>query len=61
MITVTIIKDAMQKFSMADMRELADKSGVPFRTLYKIKRGDTKDPRGSTLDRLAAVLLRRSY
>lgn len=56
MTTANLLFNALQGLSMKQQRQLAKLSGVPFRTLYKIKRGFTTDPRVSTSDRLLAVL-----
>ncbi|WP_146177531.1 hypothetical protein [Glaciimonas sp. PCH181] len=37
--------------------EIAEKSGVPEKTIYKIAYRETKDPRSSTLDALHAYFV----
>jgi predicted transcriptional regulator len=38
------------------LQRLSDLSGVPFGTLWKIRSGDTEDPRIETVRRIAAHL-----
>jgi predicted transcriptional regulator len=56
MSTAQILFDALQGLSIKQQRRISDLSGVPWRTLYKIKRGFTADPKSTTCDRLLAVL-----
>jgi predicted transcriptional regulator len=54
--TITIIQEAIKDYTLAELQALADISGVPFRTLYKIKRKQTNDPKTSTSDALMFAL-----
>lgn len=42
--TVAAIREALDPLTIAQLTALAETSGVPFTTLYKIKLGDTKNP-----------------
>lgn len=56
MMTVSAVKIALVGLSGAQIEALAAKSKVPAPTIYKIRSGETADPRGSTLEALSAVL-----
>ena len=56
MSTAQILFSALQGLNIKQQKRVAELSGVPWRTLYKIKRGFTADPKSSTVDRLLAVL-----
>lgn len=56
MMTVSAVKTALVGLSGAQIEALAAKSKVPAPTIYKIRSGETADPRGSTLEALSAVL-----
>lgn len=47
--TAADVRQLMGKLSHAGMRGLAQRSGVPFTTLWKIRTGETKDPRLETV------------
>ena len=38
------VRDALKPLTLAQLEALASASGVPFTTLYKIKRGETENP-----------------
>lgn len=38
------VRDVLKPLSMEQLERLADLSGVPSTTIYKIKRGETKNP-----------------
>jgi transcriptional regulator with XRE-family HTH domain len=43
------IREALQHLTLKQIDELAAESGVPATTIYKIKRGETKNPGIETL------------
>lgn len=53
---MTAILERIENFSMADMHQLSDISGVPFHTIYKIKRGETTDPGVKTAEAIYKAL-----
>jgi 2-hydroxychromene-2-carboxylate isomerase len=57
MSSILQIQEAIKDYRLADLKRLSDLSGVPFRTLYKIKRRQTNDPLTSTTDALYRALL----
>lgn len=54
--SIDSLRAAMAPLTQKGLEELAAKSGVPFTTLYKIKRGETRDPGLETVRRFAAHL-----
>lgn len=56
MSSIKYIQEAIKGYRLADIQRLSDLSGVPFRTLYKIKRCQTNDPKSSTVDALMTAL-----
>ena len=42
----------VQRMTEPDLREIAEATGVPYRTLAKIRYGATQDPRVSTIEAL---------
>lgn len=46
------LQQSLAPMTMRELAELAQASGVPFTTLYKIKLGETLDPKLSTLTKL---------
>jgi predicted transcriptional regulator len=56
MTTAKILHEALQGLNIKQQKRISELSGVPWRTLYKIKRGFTTDPKSSTVDRLLSVL-----
>lgn len=56
MMTVSAVKTALSGLSGAQIDALADAAKVPAPTIYKIRSGETADPRGSTLEALSIVL-----
>jgi hypothetical protein len=42
--TTQQVREKLAALSRTDLQALAKRSGVPFHTLLKIKRGDTKNP-----------------
>ena len=53
-----LIRKRLQDVPISDLPELADKCGVPFGTLHKIKYGKTKNPRFETVKMLRDYFLR---
>lgn len=53
MMTTSAVKTALQPLSGKEIDRLATASGVPVPTIYKIKSGETPDPRGSTIESLS--------
>ena len=49
---LTTIQTHLAACNHADMHRLSQDSGVPFHTIYKIKRGETKDPSVTTAQSL---------
>lgn len=47
--TASAVRERLQRLSHAAARKLAASSGVPFTTLWKIRTGDTADPRLETV------------
>ena len=56
MTTAQLLFQALQGLNIKQQKRISELSGVPWRTLYKIKRGFTDDPKSSTVDKLMAVL-----
>lgn len=52
------IRAALSGLTMRQMDELAGLSGVPATTIYKIKRGETKDPGINTCQKIVEALPR---
>jgi len=50
---LSFVRGELQKVALKDLEDLADKCGVPFGTLQKIKYGTTDDPRFNTVKLLA--------
>lgn len=48
------------ELSESDMRKLADASGVPAATIFKIKYGQTPNPRVRTVEKLYSHLIERA-
>jgi len=48
-----LIKERLSGIAISDLKDLGEKSGVPFGTLFKIKYDTTKNPRFDTVKRLA--------
>ena len=55
----TQVREALQTLGQAAWRDVSAKSGVPYGTLYKVGYGYSKNPRFSTIERVARVLLKR--
>lgn len=53
MMTTEAVKSALKPLSGKQIERLAVVSGVPAPTIYKIRSGETPDPRGSTLKSLS--------
>ena len=53
-----LIRKRLEAVPISELPELADKSGVPFGTLHKIKYGKTKNPRFETVKLLREYFLR---
>ena len=53
-----LIRKRLQAVPISELQELADKAGVPFGTLHKIKYGKTKNPRFETVKLLRDYFLR---
>ena len=47
------VREWLQPLAKPQLQRLADLSGVPFGTLWKIRSGDTKDPRIETVRQIA--------
>lgn len=47
--TAAEIRGLLESVSHAQMQDLAVRSGVPFTTLWKIKNGETENPRIETV------------
>lgn len=43
------VRAALAPLSLKQLEKLAELSGVPFTTIYKVKRGETKNPGIETL------------
>jgi predicted transcriptional regulator len=43
------VRAVLEPLTLKQMEALAERSGVPFTTIYKIKRGETKNPGIETL------------
>lgn len=43
------VRDKLAPLNMRELELLAERSGVPFTTIYKIQRGETKNPGIETL------------
>lgn len=43
------VRDALRPLSHAQMQDLAIRSGVPFTTLWKVRSGETENPRIETV------------
>lgn len=56
MTTAKLLHEALQGLNIKQQKRISELSGVPWRTLYKIKRGFTYDPKSSTVDKLMLVL-----
>ena len=54
--TIQRLRNALARLSPAQLRDLCERADVPIHTAYKIKSGETTDPRISTVDRLDAAL-----
>ena len=54
--TMNLIRQSIKDYNLAQLNALSDKSGVPFRTLYKVARGVTTDAKSSTADAIVASL-----
>lgn len=48
-----LVQERLGKTRISDLHALADQTGVPFGTLFKIKYGTTKNPRHNTVKPLA--------
>ncbi len=48
-----LVKERLSETAISDLPALAEKTGVPFGTLHKIKYGKTKNPRFDTVKPLA--------
>lgn len=53
------ILDWLDTATLDDVRELSAVSGIPYHTLTKLKRGETTNPRVSTVEALLPYLPRR--
>lgn len=53
MMTTEAVKTALKPLSGKQIERLAALSDVPAPTIYKIRSGETPDPRGSTLEALS--------
>lgn len=53
MMTKSAVKTALQPLSGKEIDRLSTLACVPVPTIYKIKSGETPDPRGSTLESLS--------
>lgn len=42
--TMDAVRAALAPLTLRELEELAEASGVPFTTIYKIKRGETANP-----------------
>lgn len=42
--TVGVIRGALERLNMKQLEHLSELSNVPFRTIYKIRRGETENP-----------------
>lgn len=51
--TVAAVRDALSHLSMKQLEKLAELSGVPMTTIYKIKLGDTENPGLETVRKFA--------
>lgn len=56
MYTVSDLQNALKALSGRQIFELKERSGVPVATIYKIRDGQTDDPRLSTSNKLAVHL-----
>lgn len=50
------VRARLEALSHAQMQVLARESGVPFTTLWKVRSGDTTDPRIDTVRKLYTAL-----
>lgn len=57
--TANEVRVLLAKFTTAETQDLADKSGVPFTTILKIRTGETSDPRLETVRKLYSALPRK--
>lgn len=55
--THTQVREAMRALGQANWHKLSKQSGVAYGTLYKVGYGYVENPRWSTIDKLARVLL----
>ncbi len=54
---LTPVLERLKSATEADMREIAEATGVPAPTIAKLKYGQTDDPRISTVQKLYAHLI----
>jgi predicted transcriptional regulator len=47
------VRQALNLLSLSQLKRLAAQSGVPYMTLYKVRRGDTTEPMLSTVHTIA--------
>lgn len=52
--TLKLIQNKLAKIAISDLEGVAQKTGVPFGTLHKIKYGQTLNPRYETVEKLVA-------
>ena len=58
--SIDVIKSRLSDLNHAELNALVAASGVPFGTLMKIRQGDTKDPRLTTVRSILENLPRRA-
>lgn len=51
-----LVTSAVTRGSVKDLATLSKRAGVPFTTLYNIRRGFTKNPRIKTIEAVAKAL-----
>lgn len=49
---ISLVRAALRGITYSELHEIAERTGVPHGTLVRLKYGQTKDPRHSTIARL---------